>query len=682
MGVANKVRFDLHIRRKEVWPYFLRYFVPVMLLLMLAFVGYFTVDTRHYEQLARVAENHQVNMGIASLKRDLDGIIPDLRYLSHSEELQDMIAATESKERTRLAEHFATFAEDIQIYDQIRWINKSGMEQMRINFRSGHAHLIANTMLQNKGDRYYFDKIAQLRPGEVYISPLDLNVENGEIEQPYRPMLRVAIQVIDKQGKFSGALVLNYRAERLLNHFARTQHRANSHYYLLNSQGYWLYSSEKRYEWDFMFDGDNTFAKHYPTLWQQIITEEQGQSRSEYGIFTFNTLHAIEYAQTFNGNGYTDHSHMPTVKKDHVGQWIIISIIPQTTLDQEYQERRNNFILAFILLSSFVAMGSWYIATISWQKDQLFTEVELHALVMENATNGIMISDNTPEIIAVNEAFTRITGYTPRDALGQNPNILSSGKHDEHFYQQMWEALDHLGHWEGEVWNRHHDGKIYPEWLSITALRDRRKGQITNFIAIFSDLSERKQAEELLRQRANYDILTGLPNRSLFQDRASHSMLHAKRSGEMMALLYLDLDGFKAINDRLGHDAGDLVLKEVAGRIQSTLREADTVARFGGDEFVVVLEGIKSSENTELVANKIIQAMAVDIIASGEQCNVGISIGISIYPADSDELGELLRMADAALYRVKASGKNNYRLASDIINSGHEIKEEKNSETS
>ncbi len=287
------------------------------------------------------------------------------------------------------------------------------------------------------------------------------------------------------------------------------------------------------------------------------------------------------------------------------------------------------------------------------------------AAVAFETHEGIMITDANANIIRVNRAFCEITGYSAEEVLGKNPRILSSGKQDREFYEEMWRQLTAFDSWSGEICDRRKDDTMYPKWLTITAVRDGA-GKITEYVAIFSDITQRKQAEEEIRNLAFYDVLTGLPNRRLLLDRFRQALTTSQRSRQYGAVLFLDMDRFKTLNDTLGHEYGDLMLAEVARRMQTCVREADTVARLGGDEFVVLLEDIdeKSTEALQkvaLIAEKIRVSLTSPYILAGHEHHSSPSIGATLYRGAEKSVDVLLKHADTAMYQAKESGRNAVR---------------------
>jgi diguanylate cyclase (GGDEF)-like protein/PAS domain S-box-containing protein len=280
--------------------------------------------------------------------------------------------------------------------------------------------------------------------------------------------------------------------------------------------------------------------------------------------------------------------------------------------------------------------------------------------IFEHASEGVMISDPASNIINVNKAFTQVTGYSHDEVLGKSPSLLNSGRQDAGFYRAMWQSLTETGHWQGEIWNRRKSGEIYLEWLSITAITNN-SGRTTHYVAIFSDITTVKANEERLHRLAYYDALTELPNRILFNDRLNQAMARASRGNQMVAVMLLDLDRFKIINDTLGHMAGDTLLIDVAQRIDNCMRESDTVARLGGDEFIVVLPDMDNINQASLAAQKIIDVLAQPFSLDNQEIFITTSIGISFYPSSGDNAEMLIKTADIAMYHAKEQGRNNYQ---------------------
>lgn len=308
--------------------------------------------------------------------------------------------------------------------------------------------------------------------------------------------------------------------------------------------------------------------------------------------------------------------------------------------------------------------GSIWICYDNTERKQSEEELRIASIAFESQ-EGMMITDVNKIILRVNRAFTEITGYTADDAIGQTPQILESNRHGVDFYQVMWEAIDQTGEWKGEIWHRRKSGDIYPEWLTITAVKSQT-GSVTHYIGTHTDISARKAADEKIAFLAFHDALTGLPNRRLLMDRLSQAVVSSSRRGHYGALFLLDLDNFKTLNDTLGHLSGDLLLQLVGQRLSGCVRKGDTVARLGGDEFVVLLEVLCEHAETAAaqakeVGAKMLNSFNQPYIVGSHENHSTPSIGITLFSGDTKSIDELLKQADLAMYQAKAAGRNTLR---------------------
>lgn len=293
-------------------------------------------------------------------------------------------------------------------------------------------------------------------------------------------------------------------------------------------------------------------------------------------------------------------------------------------------------------------------------------EIRLTASVFANTLDGIAITDAQGVLLRVNSAFEAITGYASKDVMGKKINILKSGKQDELFYRSLWNGLQKTGKWQGEIWNKRKNGEIYPEWLSITAIANSQ-GHVAQYIAVFTDISNQKAQEQEIRKLAYFDDLTGLANRTLLSDRLRIALAQSDRTGDSVALLFIDLDRFKNINDTLGHSVGDQLLMTIAVRLKKMFREADTVARQGGDEFIVLLTNLRGEKSdaelhTAQVAEHVRKVLASPIHLAHHELTVSGSIGIAFYPHDAETGNDLIKHADTAMYVAKEKGRNRFKL--------------------
>jgi len=297
-------------------------------------------------------------------------------------------------------------------------------------------------------------------------------------------------------------------------------------------------------------------------------------------------------------------------------------------------------------------------------KSKIKSDLKLVAMLMgkvfENAEEGVMITDAQANILSVNQAFVNVTQYSREEAIGEKPSILHSGNHDKGFYERMWNVIASEQRWQGEVWNRRKDNELYPEWLSITAVFDDSQ-KVSHYIGIFSDVSTESEGNERLYHLAHYDSLCDLPNRMLFYDRLRQAISRSKRSNQRIAVMFMDLDGFKQVNDEYGHSVGDELLKQVSKRIVSMLRETDTIARIGGDEFTLIINDIDNIDSINAIAEKVLSTVKEPYTLHELAFDISASIGISLLPDNSDDMHTLVKQADIAMYKAKKEGKNQFK---------------------
>jgi diguanylate cyclase (GGDEF)-like protein/PAS domain S-box-containing protein len=312
----------------------------------------------------------------------------------------------------------------------------------------------------------------------------------------------------------------------------------------------------------------------------------------------------------------------------------------------------NSIIEGLFILSVFIRDIS--------QRKEAEEQLAQAATVFEHANDGFVITDAQVGIISVNQAMEEITGYTQDEILGKNPRIWKSERHEPSFFQAMWSSLEQQDYWRGEIWNRRKSGEIFPCWQSIKVIRDEETGEIKYYVSIVSDITKIKESEERLRHLAHHDPLTNLPNRLLFNARLEHALDQARREESKVAVMFLDLDNFKQINDGLGHPVGDQVLQTVARRLSTQIRGADTVARLSGDEFAIILGEIPNTQSAAHIAGKILSTFETPMQINEQELHLTLTIGISLYPEDGENIASLLKNADAAMYRAKDEGKNRY----------------------
>ncbi|MDP1679106.1 MAG: EAL domain-containing protein [Candidatus Nitrotoga sp.] len=354
-------------------------------------------------------------------------------------------------------------------------------------------------------------------------------------------------------------------------------------------------------------------------------------------------------------------------------QQLLAGEVPSSTKEIRYVRKDSSLVwvnLTWSLTRTSTGEPDYFIEVIEdiTERKEATERLRLFARIFDTINEGVVVTDaDKNNIMFVNPAFTAITGYSATEAIGKNPRILHSGLMDKVFYDRMWQSIKKTGRWQGEITDRRKNGESYVEWLSISTMKDER-GESSHYIAVVSDISERKAAEEQMVYIAQHDFLTGLPNRMMLHDRLTQAIAHAGREQRKVAVMFLDLDRFKAINDTLGHLVGDKLLKIVADRISSVARTSDTVSRLGGDEFAIMLPYIENTDDIATIAVKLLTSIAGPCVIDGNEIEVTTSVGISVFPEDGNDSESLIAHADAAMYQAKGNGRNNYQFFTHEMN--------------
>lgn len=523
-----------------------RYFFIILLLVASILTGVisalYNMESKEYLSHLELEEKVSLKFQVEVVSNHFATIISDLQYLSKQNELLTMLDHGNDAEKRLIAKEYLSFVHLKTMYDQIRYLDESGMEIVRVNYNNGLPYVVQDHDLQFKGDRYYFKDMMALKAGQVFVSPLDLNVEKGKIESPLKPMIRFGVPVFGRNKQKRGMVVFNYLGNHMIEFIKETTQLSAGNIMLVNSSGYWLCSPVSENEWGFIFKNrkQKTFPAFYPEIWNGVQKSDSAQVYNQNGLFTSATIYPLQKAIASSSGAFDATGHNDYLLTDKDYYWKIISHIPPGKLDSGTQNILRKFFFLAVLFFVLATIPSWFLA----------------------------------------QAIVR-----------------------------------------------------------------------------------RKLLQVKLHKSANFDKLTDLPNRSLFFERFEQTLIQAKRYDRKSGLLFIDLDGFKAVNDTVGHEGGDLLLIKISKRILHCIRETDTLARLGGDEFTIILSTIKSADDAQIVARKIIKELSNPLAIKGYEKQISASIGISIYPEDGVSTDLLIQKADHAMYEAKRDGKNDFRFA-------------------
>ncbi len=485
----------------------------------------------------RNEETHGITIQRNELESKMNDIISDLLFLSRQNELKQYLNTGNRKNLSSMEEEYQELAVCKGRYDQIRYLDEFGKEVVRINYNRETAYVVDRKKLQNKSKRYYFRDTFKLKQGQIFVSPLDLNIENKKIEQPLKPMIRLGTPVFDEKGEKRGIILINYLAQNILDAILESSTPFMGSSMLLNSNGYWLLNEDPKLQWGFMIPErkNYNFSLSYPEEWQTILQKEQGQIYTKKGLFTFTTIQPLQKNEKSSFRMTETESIGSELVDSSLYSWILITHVSPQILKKYVSPLQVRIFLLGMGLFFFISLIAWFLA------------------------------------------------------------------------------------------------------LAIT----KRKIYQSHLIAM-----------------AHYDPLTCLPNRKFFFERLEAGIAHAQRNKNPLGLLYIDLDGFKDVNDTFGHEAGDELLIKIGERMTSIVRKTDTVARLGGDEFATILFEVNSREGIMTAGKKLIQEINKPIELSYGNVTVGASIGASVYPENTQDLEELVKLADQAMYVSKSKGKN------------------------
>lgn len=636
-------------------------FLPIAAALALIILAGINIDARFRRDVRELREKSRVELASEQIAQDFNDVGADLGLVANLPSLKTYLDTGSPMWKPELGKLFWQLAKEKQRYDQIRYLDNHGKEVIRINLNGGTPIIVPEADLQDKSDRYYFRRAMTLRADEMYVSPLDLNIEQHQLETPHKPMIRFAAPVFDSSGRRKGVLVLNYLGEDLLQRF-REMMGGDHSVMLLNREGYWLSGPDPGDEWGFMLDRpDRTFGHDFPQEWKTISTGDKGSLLTAKGLFIYATVYPLlstRHAFSAESGG--------TVR-DY--RWKIVSFVPGAALSADSFFRQPGIETLVVTVYVLLVLASWLIAQVTLSRKEARLALAYSNARYDELTRSIPVgvyqfrfgSDGAEGFDYVSPVFCQLLGLRADQVLADAEAAFSAAHPDDadSLVRSSREAGTRMQpfRWEGRFIVR---GAT--RWLRIASDPTQSGAWGSLWSGVVTDVTDQKALEHELARQAHVDMLTGLSNRRHFFVLAEKELARARRHQETFSMLMLDVDHFKRFNDTYGHDVGDMVLRKMSAVCTGVLRGNDILARLGGEEFAVLLPETTLEAALE-TAERLREAVAASgmELATGEMLRFTVSIGAACLTPADENIDAILKRADSALYAAKNAGRNGVR---------------------
>ncbi|MBU0620342.1 MAG: diguanylate cyclase [Gammaproteobacteria bacterium] len=644
-------------------------YLPAAAILSIAIVTSLHLDAQDRIDRAKVREAARIEIAKNLVTHDFSSVASDLQLLAATPALHHYLDGDNRAGRADdLANLFLEMARAKGCYDQVRYLDATGREIIRINFNAGSPSIVPRAQLQDKSERYFFRDSYKLERNEIFVSPMDLNVEHDQLEIPYKPMIRFGTPVFDSAGRKRGIILLNYFGEKLLGHFREAMRGSDaSSGMLLNRDGYWLNSARSEDEWGFMLGKpERRFGQDHAAEWSAISAGESGALQTEKGLYVYATVYPLLAGQRSSTGSPLPRSSSQQELTASEYKWKIVSFTSDEELAGSSANNRTARSILFGVIYLLLAFGSLAIAY--FRLSRMLAQSRLkedEARLREITTtmsDGLLVTDHNGQITFANPEAGLLLGYNDHELLGRDMHGLlhvredgsSCNRADCKLLQVVKTGTTYRGM---EEFFRCKNGQALPISVSVSAIIKEQKA--AGIVVAFHDITERKKFELELERQAQIDALTGLNNRRHFYELAEQEIVRTRRYGKPLSILMVDVDHFKSINDTYGHHSGDTVLQRLSDVCRQTMREIDIIGRIGGEEFCILLPEANGAQARE-AAERLREAVAATEVQLEPEVSISfsVSIGVAALVAEDDGVAAMLRRADAALYAAKYSGRN------------------------
>jgi len=627
-------------RIKQMLKNFLMIFVAG-LLIVVALAGLFiNINIENEKNIIKIRQQNSGEIVSVNVNLIFEDINSDGNIILHSGEMKDYINnSADVNNQGELKRMLSNMMTNKKIYDSIRFVGIDGAEKVRVNDTENGPTAVADSALENKDDQTYFLEAMKLNSGEIYISPMDLSKEGGEVEMPVKPVMRLTIPVFNDEGERQGILVLDYLAKNMLDQIENdSQSNMDMKVLLLNDEGYYLLSENSDKDFSFMYSNheEGTFSEENPEIWQAILNNGNGYFDDGKDLYFYTPIYPLEGYQNL--------------------RWILVGAAPLDTLGVFINENNRNMMLIAALLILVLGIVSLIVARLLIQKKEASSREKITDSIFKNSKEGIIIMDAEMRVVYINKAFSAITGYSEDEIMGRKPIDFKAEENLHAVYREIWKTVKEEGNWQGEIVDEKKDGTRYSKYMTISRMLDSKSETLSNYLEVIEDLTEIKITQEAINKIKHYDENTGLPTQALFEIKTREFI----KQVDHLAIIVIQITNFNRLRDNLGKEVRNIFMREASRRIQTFLNSGDLLGLLRKDEFVISRVNCVDRLAMDHLMNKMMIYLKEPIDIGDEKVYLNVSIGIAVFQEDSADLEKLIEYGNIAKNYALQTGDNTY----------------------
>ena len=627
-------------RKKQMFKNFVMIFLPGLLIVAVLAGIFININIENGKNIIKIRQMNNSEIVSVNVNSIFEDIKSDGNIILNSSEIKAYVGnSAAALNRDELKRIFSNMMTNKKIYDSIRFIGVDGYEKVRVNNAANGTTLVTDSVLEFKGDQTYFEEGMKLNFGEIFISPMDLSMNGGEVETPVKPVMRLVLPVFNDQNERQGILVLNYLAKNMLDQIENdSKSNMDMKILLLNDEGYYLLSENSNKDFSFVYADQQggSFSQENPEIWQAILNNGSGYFDDGKDLYFYTPIYPLE--------GYRNL------------HWVLVGAAPLDVLGVFSNEDNRTIVLIAALLILILGIISLVVSWLLLIKKEASSREKITDGIFKNSKEGIMIMDAEMRIVYINKAFSTVTGYTEDEVMGRKPIDFKSGGKLREIYSNIWKTVNEEGNWQGEIVDERKDGTTYPKYITISKIFDSKSDTLSNYLEVVEDLTKIRITEETINKIKHYDEVTGLPTQMLFETKTREFVKQYDR----MAIIVLQVTNFNALYDNLGRKSGNLLIKEVSRRIQTFLKDQELLGRLFKDQFVIAR--INSSDKLEMghLVDKMMTYLKEPIEIENEKVYLNVAVGIAVFPEDSADLEKLVEYGNIAKNYALQTGDNTY----------------------